>query len=345
MEILCLGDIHASERPPSSCTDSYNDDIFGLLLQTQQIANAREVAAVVWAGDVFHSKAPSRSSHRLVQRFLDHLSGYECPVYVVPGNHDVQHDRMASLAETQPLGVLIRSGMLRLLNGWESYTGPFSEGEAAGLPIYGVPWLQEWTGETVSAALEGWRRQVSGAGTGAVHPLVVTHAPLYPPGQELEFEHFPARQWQEAMGGRGACYYGHVHEWHGIWRVAHVVESDEAFTSEVGGVTFCNPGALSRGSLHEHNLTRTPACAVWDSETGTFEEIPLAARPPEQVFRLQENREITDMQGRLEAFLAQVGSSSLEVMSVESVVHHLRSLGLDPADLELAEELLAEVSA
>ena len=339
MEILCLGDIHASERPPSSCTDSYNDDIFDLLYQTVRIAAERKVAAVVWAGDVFHSKAPSRSSHRLVQRFLELLAKYPCPVYAVPGNHDLQYDRLSSLTQTQPLGVLMRAG-LRLLYGWDTYE------DGGDLPIYGVPWLQgygAWTEESdvgVAQALAEYRD------LGDVGPaLVVAHAPLYPPGQELEFEFFPAKRWQEAMGGRGACYYGHVHERHGIWRIAHVVESDEAFTSEVGGVTFCNPGALSRGSLHEHNLTRTPACAVWDSETGTFEEIPLAARPPGEVFRLQENREITDMHGRLEAFLAQVGSSSLEVMSVESVVHHLRSLGLDPADLELAEELLAEVSA
>jgi Icc-related predicted phosphoesterase len=329
MEILCLGDIHATERPPSSCTDTYSDDILSLLRQTARIANARKVAAAVWAGDVFHSKAPARSSHRLVQRLIGVLGEYECPVYVTPGNHDMQHDRLESVGETQPLGVLMRSGLLRPLIGWENITGESGAATSGGgLPLYGVPWQQEWTDEAVSRVLAAYREQLFAPA------LVVTHAPLYPPGLELEWEHYPAEKWAAAMGGEGFCYYGHVHERHGIW----------GLYDEANQVTFCNPGALSRGSLHEHNLTRTPACVIWDSNTGKFTEIPLDARPPEQVFRLQESRQITDMHGRLDQFLASVGSASLEVLSVESVVEHIRSLGLSEPETTLATELLMEAA-
>jgi hypothetical protein len=157
---------------------------------------------------------------------------------------------------------------------------------------------------------------------------------------ELEYEFYPAPKFAEAMGGRGSCYYGHVHERHGIW----YTEPASSFLDGGPQVTFCNPGALSRGSLHEHNLTRMPGVAIWDSADGQFTEITLNAKPPEQVFRLQEKQQVTDMTGRLEEFLVSVGSTQLEVMSVESVVAHVRGLGLSEADTTLAIELLMEAA-
>jgi DNA repair exonuclease SbcCD nuclease subunit len=157
---------------------------------------------------------------------------------------------------------------------------------------------------------------------------VVTHAPLYPPGKELEYEYFPAARWAEAMGGAGYCFYGHVHEPHGTW--------------ECGGVTFCNNGALSRGSLHEYNLTRQVGCTIWSDESGEFEFVPLDAPPASEVFRLTEKKQVTDMQGRLDSFLEDIGGIRLDSLSPESVLAHIKSLGLGKPAETLAEELLAE---
>ena len=163
-----------------------------------------------------------------------------------------------------------------------------------------------------------------------VRHLVVAHAPLYPPGQENPYEYFPAERWAEAMGGQGYVFYGHVHPWHGVY--------------EAGGVTFCNHGALSRGSLHESELTRQVGCTLWDSETGEFEFVPLDAKPAVEVFRLTERQQVTDMAGRLDDFLASVGGTTLEAVSVEAVIAHIRTLGLGRDAEDLATELLTEAS-
>jgi Icc-related predicted phosphoesterase len=305
VKVLLVNDIHLSDRPPSSCTETYTEDLLDLLRQTVEVAHRCMAGAVVWAGDIYHSKVPGRTSHRLVQRTIEIGQSYGMPWYIVPGNHDVLHDNLDSINETQPLGVLLRAGA-RLLDGWAKF-------EVAGVeqmyPLYGVPWQQSWDDETVMSALEGWRHQVFEAGTGTQHPLVVTHAPLYPPGLELPYEFYPAEKWAEAMSG-GACWYGHVHE---VWHA--------------GGVTFANFGALSRGSLHEHNISRQIAAGLWDSDTGRFEKVPLNARPAEEVFRLREVREDTDNRSRLEQFLTQVGSAQLSVMSAEAVMEHVRWSG------------------
>lgn len=316
MKVLAIADLHLSDRPPSSCTDRYTDDLFDLLYQTVELAKETCADAVVWGGDVFHIKAPSRNSHRLVLRVIEVIRSYPCPLFIVIGNHDIQNDRLDSACESQPLGVLFRSGAL-LLDGWA----------ANGMPLYGVPWQQEFSNLRVFEATQSYRDwQVHHPGE---HALVVAHAPLFPPGQESPFESYPAGRWAEAMCG-GSCFYGHVHDDHGTYDVG-----DPA-------VTFCNFGALSRGSLHESELTRQVSAALWDSETGGFTRIALNARPAGEVFRLADHDRAAGMTGRLDDFLERIGEASLEVMSAESVIGYINGLGIDPADAALAAELITE---
>lgn len=319
---LILGDVHLSDRPPSSCHDTYLDDLFDLLHQTVDLAREHQVSAVVQAGDLFHSKIPGRTSHRTIRRTLEWVQSYHCPVFIVPGNHDISHDRLDSIDDGQPLGVVVRGGA-HLLQGWADQAIPDLR-----LPLYGVPWIQEWNDRdpeaggpstaarrAVATALMDWRTRWDGS----VPALVVTHAPFYPPGLELEFEFFPTRLFAELMGGVGSVYYGHVHERHGQY--------------VTGGVRFCNEGALSRGSLHEHDLTRELAVTLWDTTTGQFTRLPLKHKPADQVFRLAEVTEIKTRQVDLDAFLTSIGQSRLEITSVEAVLAHVRGLGLG-ADIE-----------
>jgi predicted phosphodiesterase len=321
MDFLLLSDLHLADRPPSSCTETYLEDLFTLLHHAARLAADRKVDATVWAGDVFHCKAPSRVSHRLVMAVTDLIQTWPTLVYIVPGNHDIQNHRIESVHETQPLGVLYRAGA-RELNGW-----------GHGDLIYGVPWLRQYgeytqeSDDAVGKALAGWREGIKG--TSASY-LLVAHAPLYPPGKELEYEFFPAERWAEGMGGKGFVFYGHVHEPHGVYTA--------------GGVTFCNNGALSRGSLHEYNLTRPVGATIWHSETGEFEFVELPHKPASEVFRLAEKQQAVDLQGRLDTFLEQIGSTQIGVVSIESVIGHVRSMGLDKSVEEICVTLLEEAA-
>lgn len=321
--VLLIGDVHLADRPPSACTETYTDDLFDLLQQTVLLAQERGYAAVVQAGDVFHSKIPGRTSHRLVQRALEWVQSYPCRFYIVPGNHDMANDRLESVHVTQPLGVLLRGGA-SLLHGW-----------AGSLPIYGVPWLAEWNdrdpldGKHSLGALaraeretQAWREQWDGS----TPALLVTHAPFYQPGSELTYEFFPLPVFSTMMGGQGACFYAHVHEPHGEY--------------VVNGVRYCNNGALSRGSLHEYNLTREIAVTEWDTMTGRFERVTLNYRPAAEVFKLHEVSESKALQVSLDDFLASVGSASIDITSTESVLAYVRSLSLGREIETVIEDLL-----
>lgn len=312
MRVLLVGDIHLADRPPASCTDTYLDDLFDLLEQTVQVETDYGCDLTVWAGDVFHYKHPSRTSHATMLRLIE-LCGKYRHLRIVPGNHDLQQDRLGSIFESQPLGVLVASGTAKLLWGW----APGSDGDW----LFGLPWQQDWS--DLPHALAQYRGQ-SG--------LVVTHAPLFPPGLELPFEHVSASQWAAAMGNQGAVYYGHIHEAHG--------------TYTVDGVTFCNQGALSRGSLHEVDLTRQIAVTVAEvSPTGgvTFERVPLEAKPADAVFRLVEIGEQRAHQSRVSEFVDSLGTTVVSVADSAAITHAIQARSDVPKPVrDKAVELVLE---
>lgn len=315
---VLINDIHLSDRAPGSCTGTYLDDLFDLLDQAAVFA-ADHDAGIVLAGDVFHHKTPGRTSHRTVMRLIDWARQALVRVYTVLGNHDLSHDRVDSIHDSQPLGVVIASGAIELLDGWmDEGAGPF---------VYGVPWQMHFDTASVSDALEDYRTLWYHDDT---PKLVVTHAPLYPPGSELKYEFFPAAEWAQAMGNNGTVHYGHVHEPHGIY--------------ELDGVTFSNCGALSRGSLHEHNLTRTPSVALWNSSTGLISHHELNAKPADQVFHLAQAAEKKAKLLDAGNFLSSIEATRLDVASSASVLAYVRETQQDPELIKLIESLLEDAA-
>lgn len=315
--VLCVNDIHATRRPPSSCTETYWPDLRDLLWQSVRVAEDRKVAAVAWAGDVLHHKAPGRTDHGLMMDLLRVARGYPCQLLIVPGNHDLANDRLDSIESTQPLGVLFESRAARRLEGWAGDN----------LPLYGVPWQQEWSEQRIRDVTAGFRENVFS------QTLIVTHAPVYPPGREPRYpgaEVTPAQWWADALedGSLGhGLLYGHIHEPHGTYQAGTAL-------------TFCNNGALSRGSLEEHNLQRQVGVTLWDSVTGEFEFVPLRAKPAEEVFRLQRHEEKVTAQRSLDEFLSGVDRATLGVLNIESVLAHIGERCADPEVRDLAREYL-----
>lgn len=334
LKILLINDVHLTDdnRHPKNCTSSYTEDIFDLLYQASELAKDLECSAIIQLGDMFHIKSPLSNSHKLIQRTMKWASNSLVPVFIVPGNHDLSHDRLSSLDEGQPLGVLFSSGLVHRAEGYLK----LPRGLNNFIPVYGVPWQQFWTAEqsvadrAVKDALKDFVPQDT-------PQLIVTHAPFFPPGVNPAYEHYPTEKFAQYLhrndqvlrGSNTQVIYGHIHDWHGEYVVK--------------GIRYANYGALSRGSLTESNLTRPIGVTSWDSITGTFQFHALRARPATEVFRVAEAVEKKEKQVKLDEFLASVGQSSIQMTSTEAVMDKIRSLKLGKLFEDTVEKLLTEV--
>lgn len=323
--IICVGDIHVMDKAPRNATESYTDDIIVMLTWIADEAKRRGVKTVVWAGDIFHHKQPSKTSHALVLRMIAVVRYYRklgIELLVVTGNHDISNDVLETVHEKQPLGVLYKAGAKELV-GWHPT-----------LPIFGVPWRHDWTTSESSAwdAFAAWREPTYDSKY--THALAVTHAPIYPPkeAENIQWELVPTmgeHGISHAMGNTGFLYYGHIHEDHGIF--------------EVEGVTYANMGAISRGSLTEYNVNRKIKVALWD-ESG-FTEIEVPHKPASEVLRVAEVTVEKAEKRSLDAFLSEVGHSTLDISSTGTVIAHIKNRDdIAPKVRKTAIEILEEVS-
>lgn len=320
VKALLIGDIHLADRPPSIRTETYPEDILTKLEAAGKIAVEQGCEAIVSAGDVFHIKTPTRTSHALVQRTAEVLTAPGLPVLIVPGNHDMSNDRIESLRK-QPLGTLCKAKGIDLL------VGPHPE-----FPLFGIPYLHDWV--LLHKWLDRYKRWANENKGEDFHfwPLVVTHAPIFPPGEVPPYEYIDGAEWA-ALQEVGDCYYGHIHDPHGAYTPASGIP-----------VTMCNNGAVSRGSLHEATLKREPKVTVWDSEVKPhFEAHPLPFRPVEAVFRLREKEDVDEKTSRVEEFLSSVGQTTLDGLSLEEVFHRAQEAGLRERTRSLIGEILEEV--
>lgn len=290
MKLLLIGDVHLADRPPSVRTETYADDILDKVRWCSEYAEERALAGVVYLGDVFHVKSPSRTSHELVQRTAAAMQRFSGQTWIVPGNHDLSADRLDSL-ESQPLGTLALAERIHLADGF--IDGP---------DFYAIPYLDD---------LQEFVRLCAVAQDYAPR-LIVTHQSIFPADQDPPYAHIKADAVAYALGATPLAY-GHIHDPHGFYRARDA--------------WLCNNGAISRGSLHEETLKRKPKVTVFDSEAEgcPFTSVDVPHRPAAEVFRLDEVQEKKDAEAKLDDFLAKVGEVSLTSLSLEAVLNDARS--------------------
>ena len=311
MKALLLGDVHLSDTPPSVRTDSYAQDILDKLKWCVEFANAEDVDCIIQLGDMFHIKTPSRTSHRLVQATAKVLEQAEANFYVVPGNHDMQHDRLESLS-SQPLGALALSPNVEVVDGLHWIH-----------KFFAIP----YTENLIKLSLGIDEAIKAGAN------LIVTHASIFPPELHPPYDHITA----DKIRTQGIpLAYGHIHDQHGFY-----LEN---------GTWFCNNGAISRGSLHEETLKRHPEATLFDSEFSKaglcpFKRVPIPHKPAEEVFKLVEHQAKQEKAAKLDDFLDSVGGVTLQGLSVEEVVNHAETSNLlDSQEIDEMKDIIETVS-
>lgn len=255
-------DIHLADTSPQSRTDDWTTTILGKIQQVGSIARAEKAAAVLDGGDFFHIKSPGRNSHELVLKAAEAHLAYSCPVYGNVGNHDVKYGNMEFLPES-PLGVLFASGVFKRL--YDEHEAVFEQGgvkvRVVGIPYHGTKYdMNRFT--SISKGDEDYL-------------VVIAHCLASQAGGTM-FEAEDIVRYSDLVNSDADVFcFGHWHKDQGITEIAK-------------GKTVINIGSMSRGSISQDDLERTPSCVVMKFTAGAahFEKVPLRVAPPSEVFNL-----------------------------------------------------------
>lgn len=303
-------DTHVCDRSPLSWKADYPTEIWNNLDQIAKFAKEHEAAAVLDGGDYFHLKAASRNPHSLVIKSIAVQKTYPCPTYCVEGNHDISYNNLESI-DKQPLGVLYEGGTFRHLR-----DEVFEDGGMR-VRVVGMP----YNPERPLADLQAIRKQ---PGDDFLIAIVHQLAGAAPPGKVEDFFGEPVFRYQDLVSDDGpdVFCFGHWHKDQGV--------------VEIGGKTFVNQGAVSRGALTNENIQRRPKVSLLEATpTGIrVVELPLMVAPAEDVFDFDKKERVERESASIDQFIVELQNNVKIDLSA--------SIETNVEQLEFAQDVRAE---
>lgn len=306
LSLLWRTDVHYSDHTPRRRVDKWTDTVSAKLEEVGEIARRRGVHAVLDGGDFFDIKTPTRNSHSLVRRAIEIHKSYPCPVYANVGNHDCVYGDYKYLPQ-QPLGVLFESGVFRRL--YDEHEAVFERDgvkvRVVGIPYHGVKYDY--------GRFDSIRRGDE------TYLVVVCHLLASPTETTLfdsedvvlysTLDKYPVDLW----------FFGHWHQDQGVTKLSR---------SQV-----VNIGSLTRGSLSQDNLTRSPSVclAEFRREGISLEVIPITHKPSSEIFDL-EAKDLKEVREESLDHFAQ-GLSLIQTRSSDTLRDKIHSQSQVPNDV------------
>lgn len=307
IRLLWRTDIHLSDRSPASRKDDWTETVFQKLEQAKRAAAKLKVAAVIDGGDFFHVKSPSRNSHALVHRAVEHHADYPCPVYCTPGNHDAVYGDYSYLPQ-QPLGILFSSGVFNRL--YDEHEVVFQDPEPEQHGHMGVPTIPGVRVRVVGIPYHGTKYDMmrfQGIKKGDEDFLVVVAHVLASPRGGTMFEQEDVIKYADLAGlDPDVWCFGHWHKDQGI--------------QEINGKYFVNIGSMTRGALIQDEMDRKPGVVLLSFEKGqkpSFQTLRLKARPAEEVFDIDSRVRAETRETTMDAFVSSVRETLVESKALD----------------------------
>lgn len=112
MKILHITDSHGTVKSPDSRTDIYYITFLKKMYELKYVIKKEDIKLIIHTGDLFHS---SRVSDKFAGQLAEIIKSYGIPMYVVPGNHDIDGYNIDTLDQTK-LGLLYKTGVVKELD-------------------------------------------------------------------------------------------------------------------------------------------------------------------------------------------------------------------------------------
>lgn len=280
MRILFFTDTHIRFFSPVNRKDNFQEAIFTKLEEVVQIANEHNVDLVVHGGDLFDRYDVT---NKLLGRTAALLRQFKCPIYVLPGNHDIVGYSVETLPSTS-LDVLAKSGVIKLL---------LEPQVIDDVLLYPIP--------SSADIPESSYRIERGAARVVV---IVAHDNLLPQPVHKDIPH---KVISDSLSNADIVLLGH---WHPGWPEP----------VKAGSTLYVNPGSIARLDIGPGSRDRRVQVVLIDiNDSVSVQYVPLSsARPYDEVFVEVSSKHTADLEDVGKAI--NTASSDIPVVDVFSML-------------------------
>lgn len=237
MKILHITDSHGTVKSPESRTDLFYLTFLRKLAEITYVVKLHKIDMIIHTGDLFHT---SRVSNKFMGQVAEIIKGWKVPLYVVPGNHDIDGYTIDTIDQTS-LGLLAKTGILTLL----TRDNPISvESEYNGQKFSVAISGQEYYSEIDTGNMSDFEMQQDEADINilAVHSYIA---------DTQQHPNIRCTYPKDIVTDANIVLCGHYHR---------------SFALDVGDVAYYNPGSMMRVEMTEYNKTHMPQYGVLEIE-------------------------------------------------------------------------------
>lgn len=283
---ITASDIHISDTNPRSRIDNFKESILDKIRQMRNACNKLGADAAIIAGDLYNIKAPTKNSHNLNRELIKEFTQFNCPIYMIVGNHDLTSNNINSLEE-QPLGVLFADNTLIQLKDEK-----ITKNEKT-ISLVGFPYDDNFDPEKLKVPNRD----------GTLVQICALHAYAAPnPGMLFKYKIHGYKEFLKL--DPDIFVFGHYHLDQGI--------------INIGKKWFINIGSMSRGTLQEEKLDHKPQIgfikiSISDNNKISYniQSLKLKIKPSEEVFDLEKREEEKKEAQEIEFFVDKLISETV----------------------------------
>jgi exonuclease SbcD len=299
--LLATTDWHIRDTAPSRRKDDFLEAQWKKVRRVGEIAKLARAKAIIHSGDLFDVQEPSLG---LVYKTIHELEQYTCPMYVVPGNHDIFGRNLQTLSRCG-LGLVFKSKVARMLTGKVVIDDVTLVGCSAEDELNVNPILQALKGKSTKYLMA------------VCHWMLTNHF--------VRFPHTLVQDLAPKLAGVDVVMSG---DWHSSF-------------VEQGRPIFFNPGNLTRQSIVE--AKQTPSVTIVDFLdsgivlTKALLGAELFVMDMTKVANVEEDAEVG------QDFLRELSSASMEQIDLENALEVVAtSKGIDAPIVTKSKESIRE---
>lgn len=307
MKILHITDSHGTVKGPESRKDIYYITFLRKLYELGYVVKKEKIDMVIHTGDLFHT---ARVSDKFAGQVSEMIKSWQVPVYVVPGNHDIEGYTTDTIDQTK-LGLLAKAGVIQLLDRDNPITITANQdGEEYTVAISG----QEYYAHIDEGNMQDFEMQQDEADFNilAIHGYIAD-TPQHP--------NIKCTMVNDIVTDADVILTGHYHrqfEWNGT------------------DVDIYNPGSMMRVEQTDYNKTHIPQYGILDIHlvpsgavgyNYTFHEFKIA-QPSTTIFDYSSKYKVKAASITLEGFKTSIANTmnQMSTSTVNSIVDIINNI-------------------